>query len=172
MRVVLKNRSPGLTIPDRRELRRLLDRLPTLVEGACACGLGDLAGDVQVITVSASAIAKLNARFLGHAGPTDVLTFDYREAGGSRGNAMDHAVPAEICICPEVARQASRRYGTTSARELLLYLVHGLLHVAGMDDQDPASRRRMRRAERKVLAQLEGRVALTRIFRLAACREA
>ncbi|MEQ1893563.1 MAG: rRNA maturation RNAse YbeY, partial [Planctomycetota bacterium] len=52
------------------------------------------------------------------------------------------------------ARAVARRRGLLPRRELALYLVHGCLHLAGFDDLEPRARRRMRAAERAVLAPL------------------
>ncbi len=98
--------------------------------------------DLSVALVDDDAIADINQRFLNHAGPTDVISFDL---GGGTGEIIVSAERAVI-----VAKQLHRK----PADEFALYLIHGLLHLAGMDDQTPAQRRAIRAAERRVLRQL------------------
>jgi len=96
-------------------------------------------------------IAQVNQQFLGHEGATDVITFDYREGGPAEAGPR---VAGELLICPDVAADASLRMGTSLGHEVVLYVVHGLLHLAGYDDHEPADRRRMRQAERRAMRPL------------------
>ena len=91
-----------------------LRRAWTLVDGAPRV--------VSVAVVDDATMADLHERFLNIAGPTDVLTF---EMGDDEG---------EIVICLDEARRQSADRGTTVGQELLLYAIHGLLHLAGRDD--------------------------------------
>jgi probable rRNA maturation factor len=90
--------------------------------------------------VSRKKMAQLNKKFLGHEGPTDVITFDYGEGDMLHG---------EIFICPDVAVSQAKEFGTTPQMELVRYLVHGLLHLRGYDDRTPAKRAKMKKAEDK-----------------------
>ncbi len=117
-------------------------------------------------------MAQINEQFLGHSGPTDVITFDYgTELGGSpnsrltRGNEQSAAtnssnkgIEAEILICPEVASSQSRSFGVGWRHEVLRYLAHGFLHLAGHDDMDPERRKRMKRAENALVRQMAARL--------------
>jgi len=87
--------------------------------------------------VSAKQMASLNTTFLGHEGPTDVITFDYGEDGG------------EIFICPDVALAQAKEFNTTPQMELVRYIVHGLLHLKGYDDRSARNRTKMKKAEDK-----------------------
>lgn len=98
-------------------------------------------------------MAALNWDFLRHEGTTDVITFDLRPAPGEP--AGEDALLAEIYVCPRVAAEAAVRLGNSPSRELVLYMVHGLLHLAGHDDQSPEDAARMRKAEARVLKALE-----------------
>ena len=98
--------------------------------------------DVSIALVDDAGIAKLNTQFHATDGPTDVLSFNYGEGQG------------EIILSVEHARRQSRRYSTSPAREVALYLVHGILHLHGLDDRTVVQRRRMRAAERRLLANL------------------
>ena len=71
----------------------------------------------------------------------------------------------ELIICVDAAlREGATREDSSYARELVLYLVHGLLHSAGEDDLSPGPRRRMRRREREVLEALEKEFDFQAVF--------
>ena len=96
---------------------------------------------LSIVLVSDAAMARFNRRYHATAGTTDILTFDYGEGHG------------ELIISVGRAVAQARQFHTTPARELALYVVHGLLHLRGFDDRTPAQRRRMRAAERRLLAR-------------------
>lgn len=99
---------------------------------------------LSIVLVSDKAIAKLNEQYHHTTGPTDILSFDY---GGGEG---------ELIISVDRAIAQAKLFRTTPARELALYLVHGLLHLRGFDDRTAAQRRQMRAAERRLLAGVVG----------------
>lgn len=80
---------------------------------------------LSVSFVSSRAIAALNARHLGHRGPTDVIAFWFAPAGAGA------PVVGDIYIAPEVARANARRHGVGVREELARLVVHGTLHVLG-----------------------------------------
>lgn len=110
------------------------------------------AGEINIVLLGPRAMAALNWDFLQHEGTTDVITFDLRPAPGDP--VLEGAPMAEIYVCPRVAAEAAMRLGTSPSRELVLYMVHGLLHLAGYDDQTPEDAARMRKAEARVLKAL------------------
>ena len=83
---------------------------------------------LSVTLVSPRAIARLNARHLGHRGPTDVITFGLTPATSSAS-----AVVGDIYICPGVARTHAKTFSVPVRDELLRLVVHGTLHVLGWD---------------------------------------
>lgn len=99
--------------------------------------------DLSVALVGDDEIAALNERYLGRHGLTDVLAFPYDCEGD--------VLVGEIVANAELAEReaAGRAHGADD--ELMLYLVHGLLHLLGYDDHDPADARRMRRREQEIL---------------------
>ena len=104
--------------------------------------------DLSLALVGDRCMADLHERFMGIPGPTDVLTFplDHDQAG--------NVVAGEVVVCvPEARRQAKAR-GIPVERELLLYALHGMLHLCGYDDRTDASFRTMHRTEDRILAQL------------------
>ncbi|HEY2714047.1 MAG TPA: rRNA maturation RNase YbeY [Chthoniobacterales bacterium] len=95
--------------------------------------------EINVVLVSDRKIADLHHRFLKIAGPTDVITFQH----------------GEIFISAETAQRQARHYRTSLGHELRLYLVHGLLHLHGFDDQTAASRARMSHIQEGIVARLQ-----------------
>ena len=107
-------------------------------------------------------MVKINEDFVGHEGTTDVITFCYLEGDEP---LFDGDIAVDLFICVDFAeREGAKRKNSSFARELTLYIVHGLLHSAGEDDLDSASRKRMRRREREVMAVLEKEFKLEDIF--------
>jgi len=149
VKVVLSKPVRQPRLRDRRLLRCLLREAARLTGVAEALGSGP-AAELHVVLVSGRTIARLNAQFLGHRGRTDVLAFGL----GGEASAAGPAVVGEIYVCPAVAAAAAVRFGTSLSHECVLYAVHGMLHLAGFDDAEPAARRAMRRAERRVLRAL------------------
>lgn len=87
---------------------------------------------VSVTLVTAAAMARLNRRHLGHAGPTDVIAFGFRDPRG--------AVVGDVYLCPSVARENAKRFGVGVREELLRLAVHGTLHVLGHEHPEGAAR--------------------------------
>lgn len=98
---------------------------------------------VSVAVVDDATIERLNRRYLQHDYPTDVLSFPFQ--------CEAEALEGEIVVSAETAARQARRLGWRAEDELLLYVIHGALHLVGHDDQTPAGARRMRNAERKWL---------------------
>lgn len=92
--------------------------------------------EIFILFISDRRMASLYRRFLKQSGPTDVLTFQH----------------GEIFVSTETARRQARAFGNSLARELRLYIVHGLLHLHGLDDRSEADARRMRATQEKILA--------------------
>ena len=114
-------------------------------------------GVVSFVLVTPASMARLNALHLHHQGTTDVITYDLRgDLFGTQAVPDDEpATLAEIYICPQVAREYAARFGNSPSRELLLYAIHGLLHLAGEDDLTDDARLSMRAAEARVMAALQ-----------------
>ncbi len=110
--------------------------------------------EFSIVFVDAAEIASVNERYLDHSGPTDVITFDYRAGAGSCAASGDWTM-AELFVCLDIARSASEQFGNSHSREVILYLVHGVLHLCGYDDHDPQDRRRMKQREQEILCELD-----------------
>jgi probable rRNA maturation factor len=92
--------------------------------------------EVSVTLVTAAAIARLNARHLGHRGATDVIAFRL-DASGAAGDAT---VFGDVYVCPAVARRNARRFGVPVREELERLVVHGTLHALGWDHPEGDAR--------------------------------
>ncbi|HET6761993.1 MAG TPA: rRNA maturation RNase YbeY [Gemmatimonadaceae bacterium] len=105
---------------------------------------------LSITFVGRAAMSELNRRYLGHHGPTDVISFGL-ERSGKRG-----AVIGDIYICPEVARDNAKRQGVSIGEEVLRLIVHGTLHVLGYDHPPGASRTAspMWRRQERILARV------------------
>ena len=122
---------------DHDRLRLLVkNALPQCVEIAAHLGgpLPDLS-HVEFALVGQRAMARVHREFLGIRGSTDVITFPY----------------GEILVCAAVASARAGEFGHDVTTELALYCIHGLLHLAGHDDLDPDSARRMSRDQQRIL---------------------
>ena len=115
------------------------------VEAALAEGERDRL-EVSVVFVSDEALCAMHDRFLGDDSPTDVITFDLSDEGEGPG--------AELYVSVDAAVRSCGDHGLAVENELLLYVVHGTLHLCGCDDHDVEDRRAMRRAEVRVLHSL------------------
>lgn len=118
--------------------------------------------EFNLVFVGDRAMARINRDFVGHEGTTDVITFNYLESGETP-DGDETAV--ELVICPDVAsREGAARRDSSYGRELALYMVHGILHCSGYDDLEPEARRRMRRAERRVMQALGAEFDFDEVF--------
>jgi probable rRNA maturation factor len=93
----------------------------------------------------------LNKKYLGHDYVTDVITFNL---GGETPTGLLGPICAEIVICPQVALQNAKLYRGSVKNEILLYLIHGLLHLAGYDDHNPKDIQQMRAKEKELMGKV------------------
>ncbi|NNM84947.1 MAG: rRNA maturation RNase YbeY [Phycisphaerales bacterium] len=124
----------------RRNLRRLLD-IEQVDEG---CWTIHLVGD--------RVMKQVHERTLRDSSTTDVITLDYRTRGAKGGRRA--ALDLESFVCVAEARRQAKRRGHSPEHELLLYLVHSLLHVQGYDDRTAPAAQRMHRREDYILVAL------------------
>ena len=107
-------------------------------------GLASLSASISI--VDDPTIHELNRTHLDHDWPTDVISFVFENVNG--------AVDGEIIASVDTAAKLALKAGWTTSDELLLYVVHGLLHLAGLDDIEEEDRRIMRQAEQACLLDL------------------
>jgi probable rRNA maturation factor len=124
--------------------------------------------EVSLLFVDEDAIADLNSRFLGKEGPTDVLAFPIDEEPADSGRSPDSGgtgpgftvepeeaptLLGDVVICPAVAYRNAPEHAGTYDDELALLVVHGLLHLLGLDHEDPDEAEAMEAKERRLLAR-------------------
>jgi probable rRNA maturation factor len=101
---------------------------------------------ISLAVVDDATIHGLNRQFLNHDWPTDVLSF-VLDAEGTHLNG-------EVVLSADTAARVAAEGGWTPAKEQLLYVIHGMLHLVGLDDQSEAGARNMRAAERFYLQEM------------------
>lgn len=104
--------------------------------------------ELSVVLAGDNLMSDLHKQFMNIEGPTDVLTFPLD------ADSKGRPISGEVFVCVPEARRQSRRLGTNVNDEVLLYALHGLLHLSGWDDRTAAQYRRMHRKEDTILKQL------------------
>jgi probable rRNA maturation factor len=176
--LLLRNRQRECRV-DLRRLRRITHCL--LTELVPADGF-----ELAIHLIGPTEMTRLHETFLRQASPTDVLTFDYSEPAGQadrRPSRRRVPVPAgrkvargaiplrgEILICPNQAVRQARQFHTTWQSEIVRYVVHGVLHLLGYDDLEPAARTRMKRAESRLVGELAQRFAIRKLAQASSVR--
>lgn len=94
--------------------------------------------EIEISIVSDEVIAQVHLDFMGIPGSTDVITFAH----------------GEIVISAETARDYAADYENSFEKELMLYIIHGLLHLAGHEDADPQERKVMENIQAEILKQV------------------
>jgi probable rRNA maturation factor len=108
---------------------------------------GIITAEISVAVVADARMQALNRQYLGHDYPTDVLSFVLEH------DPQRKTLEGQIVVSADYAAREAARYGWTAADELLLYAIHGALHLAGHDDTTPEAQRAMREAEAATLAR-------------------
>lgn len=119
-------------------------RLVSAVEAVLA-DAATVSATVSVAVVDDPTIHRLNRRYLDHDDATDVLSFVLEQS--------ERRLEGEVIVSAERALAVASEYGWPPEDELLLYVIHGALHLVGYDDSTPGRRAVMRRHERACLAR-------------------
>ena len=110
---------------------------------AVAADYGRTVGEVGYMFVDDEKILEGNREYLGHDYYTDVITFDYDE---------DNVVSGDIVISLDTVRSNAELFGKSYDEEFYRVLIHGILHLCGINDKGPGEREVMEAAENKALA--------------------
>lgn len=108
---------------------------------------GRKVGEIGYMFVDDEKILEVNNEYLGHDYYTDVITFDYDE---------DDVINGDIVISLDTVRTNAEQFGKTYDDELHRVIIHGILHLCGINDKGPGEREIMEENENKALALLEG----------------
>ena len=100
-------------------------------------------GEVSLAIVDDATIHTLNVQYLQHDYPTDVISFVLEQAVGH--------LEGEVIVSADMAATVAQEDGWPAGNELLLYVIHGTLHLVGYDDKDPQQKIEMQAAERRHL---------------------
>jgi len=142
----------GLAIDISSSVRRLSVSRARIRDAAVAALRAERAKDamLSITFVGRATMSQLNHRYLGHHGPTDVISFGLGRIG-KRG-----AIVGDVYICADVARENARRQDIPAGEELLRLVVHGTLHVLGHDHPTGEGRTtsRMWRRQERILARV------------------
>jgi probable rRNA maturation factor len=123
------------------------------------------ATEVSLLFVDEDAMAALNEQFLGKSGPTDVLSFPIEDEPGPTGRSPDLGgsgpgtspeqgaltLLGDVVICPEEASRNAAEHEVPLEDEVALLVVHGLLHLLGLDHEDDAEAEQMEALEQQLL---------------------
>jgi probable rRNA maturation factor len=99
-------------------------------------------GELSIAFVKCSTMIDLHSKYMNDINMTDVITFQ---------GSNDEDFAGEICISPEYAHSHIMSHGGNFSEEITLYIVHGWLHLAGLDDVTPKDALCMRNAERQLM---------------------
>ena len=134
-RVLISSSQKSLRVP-----RKRIAELAAFVARA----EGVRVAEIDLAVVESDEIARLHRRYLGRGGVTDVLSFDLSDSSSG-------GLYAQIVACGDVAAREGRLRGVGPQRELMLYVVHGLLHVMGYDDDTDSAAAEMHAREQQLL---------------------
>lgn len=104
------------------------------------------AAEISVAIVDDPQIHTLNREHLNHDYPTDVLSFLYE--------STPQSIDGELIVSTDTARRVGREHSMQEHDELLLYIVHGTLHLLGFDDDTDEAQLEMRALEQQHMSQL------------------
>lgn len=109
---------------------------------AVAAQHGRKVGEIGYMFVDDEKILEVNREYLGHDYYTDIITFDYDE---------DDVINGDLVISLDTVRTNAEKFGKTYDEELHRVIIHGILHLCGINDKGPGEREIMEAAENKAL---------------------
>ena len=122
-----------------------------LFKKACLQALKNYAkenAEVNIVFVDEPEILRVNKTYLNHHYVTDVISFNHERP------PFDIDAPwafGDVYVCYQVARKNAPQFKHTILQEMMMYAVHGCLHLAGMDDHSPQDRAEMDRRAEKII---------------------
>jgi len=108
-----------------------------------AASYGKKTGEIGYLFTDDEKILEVNRTYLGHDYYTDIITFDYDEGDVING---------DIVISLDTVRSNAEQFGKTYDEELHRVIIHGILHLCGINDKGPGEREIMEAAENRALA--------------------
>ncbi|MBR1520246.1 MAG: rRNA maturation RNase YbeY [Bacteroidaceae bacterium] len=120
---------------------------------AVAATYGKKVGDIAYIFCNDEKILEVNQQYLQHDYYTDIITFDYCDDAALMGKK--DTISGDLFISLDTVRSNAQQQGTTYDEELHRVIIHGILHLCGINDKGPGEREIMEAAENKALALLK-----------------
>jgi len=124
-----------MPIMDRKEVKDWITAVAATYDGRRV-------GDLNYIFCNDDRILEVNKEFLGHDYYTDIITFDYSEPG---------VVSGDMYISLDTVQSNSRKFRTSYDREFMRVIIHGVLHLCGINDKGRGERAVMEAAENRAL---------------------
>ena len=112
-----------------------------------AASYGRKVGEIGYLFVDDEKILEVNNEYLGHDYYTDIITFDYDE---------DDIISGDLVISLDTVRYNAELFSKPYEEELFRVIIHGILHLCGINDKGPGEREIMEQEENKALALLQG----------------
>jgi len=134
------------------KLVKLSKKMIQEVVARIAADYGWEEGEISIAVVDDAEIHRVNRDYLSHDYPTDVISFDTTES--------DDLLEGEVIASAQTAARVASENGWKSEDELLLYIIHGMLHVIGLDDTTAIQSKKMREAERYYVQEFLGDTAV------------
>jgi probable rRNA maturation factor len=174
-----------ITIANRQRTKKTNTRLLKRIVTEILAELKIESAELGIHLVGANEMALVNWQFLQHKGSTDVITFSHSDAEQvpnhgraalprrrpAHKNAHEEqcsrppspAFHGELFVCMEDAVKQAKEFKTSWQSEIVRYVAHGILHLLGYDDINPALRRKMKREEDRLVRQMEARFSLAQL---------
>lgn len=115
---------------------------------AVAAHYGKRVGEIAYIFCNDEEILNVNRQYLQHDYYTDIITFDYCEGD---------TISGDLFISLDTVKSNAEQYGKTYEEELHRVIIHGILHLVGINDKGPGEREIMEAAENEALAMRAAR---------------
>ncbi len=111
--------------------------------------------ELSIAFVTDRTMRTLNRTYHGCDYPTDVLTFDFMSVEMRSLRRKKANINGEIIISTSTAYRQAKQFQTTPHQEIILYLIHGILHLLGYDDHSSRDRKIMRRKESELMDRVK-----------------
>jgi probable rRNA maturation factor len=141
----------GIAVSNLNKKHGINERLVTDIARSILKILKKQNADLEIIFLSDKAIKPVNKKYKGRNRATDVLSFELGSCG-------------QILISSDMALKNSRAFDTHFERELILYVIHGILHLFGYDDENPKAKSRMFKKQGSILEMLCAKTDLSKVL--------
>jgi probable rRNA maturation factor len=152
----------SVIISNRQRTKKINLRLLKQIANALLAESKIDSAELGINLVGAKEMVLINETFLKHKGSTDVITFDHLNPE-SRIQNPELQLHGELFVCVDDAISQARQFKTDWQSEIVRYVIHGVLHLRGLDDHRVAARNKMKREENRLLRGLSKKFSLAQI---------